>query len=51
MTPLIPDLTASEIAFPILVPKFEKVFLILFQILEKKLPILLNTLVIPLYAC
>ena len=48
ITPLIPDLTAPDIAFPIFVPKAENVFFIPFHMLPKKLPILLNTFLIPL---
>ena len=51
ITPLIPVFTALEMALPMLVPKLEKESFILCHIPLKKLPILLNTLVIPLYAC
>lgn len=50
ITPLIPDFTESEIAFPIFIPKLENAFFTLSHIPLKKLPILLNILVIPLYA-
>ena len=44
--PLIPDLTAPLIAFPILVPMFENLSLIVFHNPPKKLPILLKIPVI-----
>ena len=50
ITPLIPVLTAPEIAFPILVPKLVNVFFMFLQIPLKKFPILLKIFLIPLYA-
>lgn len=49
-SPLIPDLTAPLIAFPILVPMLENLSLIVFHNPPKKLPIPLNIPVILFHA-